>query len=108
MGFMDKRGESDLLWNVIQAVLIVTVMASIFYWINDVSSGKLIGAQIDAKESAILSDVARPGTNLILNKTLSVNGNNITADFGGGAFSYSTFNPKVSLKSAGNVTEIKV
>jgi len=103
---MDKRGESDLLWSVIQAVLIVSVLGTIFYWINDVSSGKLIVAQMDAKESALIVDMARPGTDIIINKTLSITQNNITANFGGGSFSYSTFNPKISTKTIGNGTEV--
>lgn len=105
---MNRRGESDLLWNVIQAVLILSIMASIFYWINDVSSGKLIMAQVDAKESALLADMARSGTTLTLNKTISLHGNNISAEFGGGSFSYSTFNPKLSLQKTKSGMEVKV
>ena len=104
---MDKRGASDLLWNVIMALLIVAVTASLFSWISDVSSGKLIQAQVDVKESVLLADLARPGTTLVLNKSISIHGNNLTEEFGGSSFSYSTFNPKVSLQKTENGAEIK-
>ena len=104
---MDKRGASDLLWNVIMAVLIVSAMVSIISWINNVSSGKLIMAQIDAKESALLADMARTGTTFDLNKSISMQGNNLTAKFGDSSFSYSTFNPKISLQKTENGTEVK-
>ena len=104
---MDKRGESDLLWNVIQAVLIISVVVFIFYWINDASSGKLIQAQADAKSSALIADAMRPGTDLIIDKNISLTNNNFNAEFGGRSFSYSTFNPKISLQKTAEGAEVK-
>ena len=99
---MDKRGASDLLLVVMTVVLLAVVTASIFSWIGDVSSGRLIQAQVDAKESALLADMARPGTTLILNNNISLHGNNITAEFRSSSFSYSTFNPRISLQKTDN------
>ncbi|MBU2523201.1 MAG: hypothetical protein KKE23_02840 [Nanoarchaeota archaeon] len=104
---MNKGGDSELLLIVILAVLIISVTASLFLWINNVSSGKFIQAQVDAKESALIVDTMRSGTTLIINKTLHLNGNNLVAEFGGDAISYSIFNSKVSLQKVIDGVEVK-
>ena len=89
------------------AVLIITAFASMFLWVGSVSSGKLIQAQVDTKESALIIDFMKTGTDLIINKNLSITSNEITSEFKGGSFSYLIFNPKVSLQKTVNGTEVK-
>lgn len=95
---MNKRGVEDLLWNVMMIILILTLAAFLIYWININSSGKLIKAQVDAKQTALLIDSARPGTILTLNKSVSLGQGRVKAEHEKASFEYSFFNQnRISL-----------
>lgn len=105
---MDKRGEgNELLWNVIMVLLIVMATASMLIWVKNVSSGKLIQAQLGVKEGVLIIDIMRPGTELTLNQNLTLKGSNLISDFEGGSYSYSIFHPKISLQKSHGGTEAR-
>jgi hypothetical protein len=104
---MNKRGEEDLLWNIILIMLFLLVAAMLFYWIQGISGGRLMIAQIGAKQAALIIDSAKPGTSAeIAGISFEISNNKINANHEGTKFSYSFFNPS-EISSANNTITVK-
>lgn len=112
---MNKKGAEDLLMNVVYLVIVALILGIFVVWIGGLSTGKLTKAQMLSKEIALIIDAAEPETIISIQHDpgkieLNAEKKEITADIGGGEFSYDYFSPhKISLQKINDTfTEIKI
>ena len=63
----NKKGMEQLYMYILYLVIILIVLFSMVYYVNDVSKGKAMEKQLTAKKLALILDVAQPGTKINLN-----------------------------------------
>mgnify|MGYP000738481417 CR=1 FL=1 len=106
---MNKRGAEILLWNIIVIVLFITAFASIGVWISNNIRGDAIKPDLIAKQTALLIDLADPGTTIFVNADIVIEGQKITAVYNDLKSEYSFFsNSTVTARKVEGGTEIKI
>ncbi len=122
---MNKKGQ-ELLYNAIFSIIIVLVVAgALFLFISGKATGKLIAAQVVAKQVAMLVDASQPETEIFLDKSTTAlkvlfitlledeeikirqKENEITACIGKNCYVYDAFK-KAEITEEKNFTMIKI
>ena len=109
-----KRGMEQLYMYVFYIVIILIVLFSMIYYINDVSKGRAIEKQLAAKKIALLLDAAQPGTKITLNSEnieIEKKDNFFYVKNKGEkqSYGYEIYNPySIKITEKGNITIIEV
>lgn len=61
---MNKKGDTELIMNVIYVVMAIMILAMFAVWISGLMTGSLSKAQIMSKETALIIDSAEPDTTI--------------------------------------------
>jgi hypothetical protein len=104
----EKRSTGILQSHVTNITILVIIFINLVYFINNISSGKLIEEQVLAKQIALLIDSAKPGTEIIINVQdflVEISGNEVKvkSEVDKNGYAYDFFVPyKIEQKMEGN------